>query len=151
MTTSRDILIRRASTDEILDLRWRILRAGLPPGTANFDGDDEPTTHHFVAVQDCKVVGCVTILRRPWQDGPAWQLRGMAVEPLLQRRGVGAMLLEVVESTLRREPHSLRLWCNARAPATGFYEKHGWGIVGEAFEIPTAGPHYKMTKFLQDS
>ncbi|HEY7087354.1 MAG TPA: GNAT family N-acetyltransferase, partial [Tepidisphaeraceae bacterium] len=87
MNTAPDILIRLARTPEILDLRWRMLRAGLPPDSANFDGDAEPTTHHFVAEQDGKVIGCVTILRRPWEGRPAWQLRGMAVEPFVQSRG----------------------------------------------------------------
>jgi GNAT superfamily N-acetyltransferase len=151
MNTAPDILIRLARTPEILDLRWRMLRAGLPPDSANFDGDAEPTTHHFVAEQDGKVIGCVTILRRPWEGRPAWQLRGMAVEPFVQSRGIGGRLLQAVETMIRQKSYTLRLWCNARSPATRFYEKNGWTIVGEEFEIPTAGPHFKMTKLLQDS
>jgi predicted GNAT family N-acyltransferase len=142
------IQIRPASIQEILDLRWRILRAGLGREAANFDGDDEPTTLHFAAVADVAIVGCVTILHRPWEDQPAWQLRGMAVEPALQRGGVGGRLLAIVETAVRAVPHSLQLWCNARTPATGFYRKHGWQLVGNEFEIPTAGPHVKMTKRL---
>lgn len=145
----QDVIIRAARADEIIDLRWRILRAGLERSTACFDGDDETTTHHFVAEQDGRIIGCVTILRRPWDGQPAWQLRGMAVEPSLQRRGVGRQLVDVVESTVTEEPYSLQLWCNARTPASAFYQKLGWEIASGEFVIPTAGPHVKMTKRLK--
>jgi hypothetical protein len=59
---------------------------------------------------------------------------------------VGGRLLQVVEQAVRAKPHSLQLWCNARSPATEFYRKHGWQIIGDEFVIPTAGPHYKMAK-----
>lgn len=143
------MIIRPAQVGEIIDLRWRILRAGLERETAFFEGDNEPTTIHFVADRDGKIVGCATILQRPWQDGLAWQLRGMAVEQGLQRGGVGRLLLEQVERTVRQAPYSLQLWCNARTPATPFYQKLGWQIVGPEFVIPTAGPHFKMAKLLK--
>ena len=39
-------------------------------------------------------------------------------------------------------------WCNARVPALAFYQRQGWQIMSEQFDIPTAGPHRKMTKRL---
>jgi len=147
---SAGIVIRRGKLEEIIDLRWKILRAGLPRETAYFDGDREETTRHFVAASDGEIFGCVTILRRAWQDKPAWQLRGMAVDTGLQRTGIGRRLLAEVERTVRAEKFSLQLWCNARTSATLFYRKLGWQIVGEQFAIPSAGPHYKMTRLLTD-
>lgn len=142
------IEIRRVSIDEILDLRWRILRAGLPLSAAHFEGDDEPTARHFAAIKDGRVIGCLTMLRRDWKDKPAWQLRGMAVDPIYQKAGIGRRLLVAVEEVARSEPHSLQLWCNARSPARAFYEKNGWQVESEEFVIPTAGPHFKMSKLL---
>ncbi|HWP40378.1 MAG TPA: GNAT family N-acetyltransferase [Tepidisphaeraceae bacterium] len=142
------IEIRLAKLDQILDLRWRVLRTGLPRQTAIFEGDEEPTTRHLAAVLDGRVVGCATLLRRPWMNQPAWQLRGMAVEPQYQRRGIGTLLLQAIERIVRAEPHSLQLWCNARTPAIEFYRRHGWQCVGDEFVIPTAGPHYRMCKRL---
>jgi GNAT superfamily N-acetyltransferase len=81
---------------------------------------------------------------RPEVKG-TWQLRGMAVVPEVQRSGVGALLLQAVEEGIRNGRGAV-LWCNARAPAAGFYEKHGWKVIGEEFEIPTAGPHVRMWK-----
>jgi hypothetical protein len=40
------------------------------------------------------------------------------------------------------------LWANVRKGAVEFYQKCGWGIVSEEFEVPTAGPHFKMSRKL---
>lgn len=142
------ILICEAAVDRIIDLRWRLLRAGLAREAACFEGDDEPTTHHLAAIQTGAVVGCVTILQRAFEDKAAWQLRGMAVEPQLQRQGIGRRLVEAVERVVRESGHSNRLWCNARTPAVEFYRKLGWRTIGNEFSIPTAGPHFRMCKHL---
>lgn len=137
---------RRASREEIANLRHAILRAGLPRESAVFDGDDEPTTAHFAAVEAGQVVGCATIMQRPYNAEPAWQLRGMAVAPHLRGTGVGATLLAMAESHVRET--AMPMWCNAREPAVGFYERFGWYVTSDRFEIPTAGPHFKMLKRL---
>jgi hypothetical protein len=37
------------------------------------------------------------------------------------------------------------VWCNARTPARGFYERAGFAVEGEEFELPEIGPHVLMT------
>ena len=140
-------LIRPASADELIDLRHRVLRAGLERETAMFPGDDDPATRHFAALLDARIVGCVTLHRNEWNGAAAWQLRGMAIDSAHQRSGIGAALLRAVEAFVR-ESDVKQLWCNARTPAAAFSEKHGWTIASEPFDIPTAGPHVKMTKRL---
>jgi GNAT superfamily N-acetyltransferase len=142
------IVYRRASREEITDLRHVILRAGLPRESAIFDGDDETTTAHFAAADDACVVWCVTLMRRPFDDQDAWQLRGMAVVPHLRGAGVGAKLLAQAEQHVRDAGGPTILWCNAREPAVGFYARHGWQIVSDRFDIPTAGPHFRMVRRL---
>src|SRR5437870_5286205 len=116
------ITIRVARIDEIFDLRWNILREGMPREAANFPGDDEPGTFHFGAFDLAgRNVGCASFMRRDWEGAPAWQLRGMAVSPELQKSGVGRRLLELAEATLPGANHSAQLWCNARTPAVPFY------------------------------
>jgi predicted GNAT family N-acyltransferase len=150
MNEVRNIQIRRGDTEEIIDLRHEILRTGLPRELAYFDGDDEPTTFHIVAEVDGKIVGCATILQRPWQNQPAWQLRGMAVAKLTQGTGVGSRLLREVEELARSQDYSKQLWANARVPAVKFYRHHGWEVISDEFEIQHAGPHVKMIKTLLD-
>jgi GNAT superfamily N-acetyltransferase len=71
----------------------------------------------------------------------------MAVAPGHQERGIGSKLLLVVDNTVAATTIT-QLWCNARTPAAPFYQKHGWQIVSEPFDIPTAGPHVKMLKMI---
>src|SRR4051812_15034585 len=115
------VTIRVGKVEEILDLRHEILRGGLPRELANFEGDDEPATRHVVAELEGTIIGCATIVRRAWQDKPAWQLRGMAVAKSMQGHGIGAMLLDEIQNIARAEKYSLQLWCNARTSATKFY------------------------------
>jgi GNAT superfamily N-acetyltransferase len=150
------IEIRRVEVEKILDLRHRILRAGLPPESARFDGDEAATTIHWAAfardVSDRaagQAVGCLSFMLNSFQGEPAWQLRGMAVDQRHQRRGLGLELLAQAEEAVAAEGKAALLWCNARVPAAGFYQKQGWTIVSEVFEVPTAGPHVKMSKRLK--
>jgi predicted GNAT family N-acyltransferase len=140
------VYVSRVLPAAVLDLRHRILRKGMPADTAIFDGDDEPTAVHLGAFDRGTMVGCVTLIQRDWQGAPAWQLRGMAVDESMQKTGVGAAMLAEVDQLVAASEHSRQLWCNARIKAKGFYERHGWKIESELFEIPTAGPHYVMSK-----
>lgn len=147
--SSNDLVVRKADIAELLDLRWRVLRTGMPREAARFDGDDHPATLHFGCVSGCRIVACVTIMQSTWLNKPAWQLRGMAVDPPHQGQGLGGSLLCHVERYIQTNPdYPALLWCNARETATAFYKKHGWQIASERFDIPTAGPHFQMFKDL---
>jgi GNAT superfamily N-acetyltransferase len=150
---SATIEIRRVGVEKILDLRHRILRAGLPPESARFEGDEAETTLHLAAfmVESSDpatngAVGCLSLMLNSFQSEPAWQLRGMAVDEAQQRSGLGRKLLTHAEEAVASASTVGLLWCNARVPASGFYQKQGWTIVSEVFEIATAGPHVKMSK-----
>lgn len=130
-------------TAVLYDLRGRVLRAGRPPEESRFPGDEAEDTVHLGAFAGERCVGVVTLLReRP--DLPEMRLRGMAVEPEMQGRGVGAALLRHAERLA--DAAGLDLWCNARASAVGFYERHGWVREGEPFDIPPIGLHYVMRR-----
>src|SRR5689334_18501816 len=80
------IRVRGALPDEVIDLRHRVLRAGLPRDSAIFPGDDAPTTRHFAATRPRgaggraeEIIGVATLVLNEWGGRPAWQLRGMAV------------------------------------------------------------------------
>jgi GNAT superfamily N-acetyltransferase len=150
--------LRRASPDEIVDLRWRILRAGLPRDAAMFPGDEAETSFHYAAIENhnascggngasgARVVSCATIHLNEWESEPAYQLRGMATEADCRSFGLGRRLLELAEADVQKQTPIRLLWCNARTPALGFYQKQGWQVRSDVFEIPTAGPHVRMTK-----
>ena len=144
--------IRPAEASELIDLRRLILRPGLPRELAMFPGDDDPSTRHFAAEEDGAIVGCVTLHLNRWNDEPAWQLRGMAVAPSHQRQGIGAQLVAAVERSILESGSNLPrlLWCNARVPAVGFYERQGWEVASDVFDVSHAGPHVKMVRRLEN-
>lgn len=134
------MIFRRCTVADVVPLRMAVLRPGLPASASHWTGDDEPDTRHYAADDD-RVIGIASVLLRPAPDGFASrrQLRGMAVDPHAQRSGIGRGLLEFAVQDVG-EP----MWCNARVSAIGFYERQGWRIVSEPFEIAGAGPHVWM-------
>jgi GNAT superfamily N-acetyltransferase len=144
-----DVKVRAAGPEEVVDLRSAVLRPGFPREAAIYDVDALPATRHFVATaDDGRVVGCVTVFPSPWHGrGDAWQLRGMGVAADLQGAGVGRKLLAAVDDFLRTlGPRPPVIWCNARVTAIGFYERCGWVVASDVFELPPIGPHVKMTR-----
>jgi GNAT superfamily N-acetyltransferase len=80
----------------------------------------------------------------PWQDQPAYQLRGMAIDASRQRQGVGRALLAFGEQHVVAHTGITTLWCNARIGAAGFYTAQGWTQIGDAYDIAGVGPHVKL-------
>ena len=139
---------RQATLDEIFHVRWEILRPGRPIASAQFPGDNEPTTIHVGAFASGQNICCATATRAFWKEQPAWQLRGMGVVPEWQKKGVGQQVLAELENLVRQAADLNLIWCNAREEAVKFYEKQGWKIASESFYIEDVGPHFKMTKNL---
>jgi predicted GNAT family N-acyltransferase len=146
VATAPELVVRRATLEEIIALRHAELRGGLPLETARFEGDDDPRTMHWGAflAGTSEAVGCATLVPRPRNRQPAWQLRGMATRADLVRRGIGSALLRAALSALRAEHGPVPVWCNARVAAVPFYATHGWEAVSDVFDIPTVGPHRVM-------
>ncbi|HEY1922961.1 MAG TPA: GNAT family N-acetyltransferase [Tepidisphaeraceae bacterium] len=142
------IKIEEVPFEMIVDLRYEVLRAGLPRAAANFPGDQDAKTVHVAAHDGEAVVGCASVMVNEWEGRPACQLRGMAVDPKYQGAGVGGRLLAAIEAAARRHGVDL-IWANCRSPAVPFYRKNGWEIVSKEFEIPTAGPHFRMIRPLK--
>lgn len=80
------------------------------------------------------------------EGGPgAWRVRGMATAPAVRGRGAGTLVLEaLVRHAL--DHGATRIWCNARTPARSFYERGGFRVTSEEFELPQIGPHYVMER-----
>lgn len=134
------------AVDRVRPLRREVLRVGQGFGAASFGGDDAAETLHVAAIDggSGRVVGCASVMVEP-HDGIAHRLRGMAVDPAWQGRGVGTRVLRRIEDELRRRGADA-MWCKARVPAVGFYERQGWRCVGEAYDVPPHGPHRTMVR-----
>jgi ribosomal protein S18 acetylase RimI-like enzyme len=143
--------IRPIPAEMTHDLRHRVLRPHQPLAEMAYPGDDDPGTFHLGAfpaggVGGAVPLGIVSMYAEPMPGDPRagdLRLRGMAVEPGRQGRGLGAALVAAA-LTAARQAGGRRVWCNARTPAAGFYSRLGFTVAGEPFDLPGIGEHYVM-------
>lgn len=145
--------VARVAPAEIHPLRHRVLRPHQAPGDQALTGDDAPGAAHFAVYDDGEqLVGSASITPEPYpRDGGAgdFRLRGMATDPD-RGRGIGAGALALAACLDHARAHGgTRVWCNARTPARGFYERAGFSAEGEEFEIAGIGPHFLMALTLR--
>ena len=142
---SQDVVIQQSFGDRELarvrSLRYAILRKplGMLPSGTIFPGDENESTIHLIALSENELIGCASLFV---DDSDAIQLRGMAVVSQWQRRGIGNRIVATAKKIAISKGKSL--WCNARFPAIGFYERQGWIQSGPFFDIPIVGPHIVM-------
>ncbi|MEY2568086.1 MAG: hypothetical protein QOE35_2615 [Actinomycetota bacterium] len=126
-------------------LRSRVLRGGVAPEKLTFAGDDVAGTFHL-AVED--PTGAVVAVGTFIPTDQGTRLRYMAVDPAVQGSGAGRALLDAAVERLRAAGVT-RLWCNARDPAVGFYERLGWTVTGPGFVDDEVDlPHHPMQLLL---
>lgn len=110
------------------DLRYKVLREpwGIQRGTEK--DDYEPISKHYMAVDDAtgKIVGVVKLMEK--EPGLGW-FSHMAVSPEYQKKGIGKLLLDMIEQEAKREGYRI-IGCQARLNTTVFFEKAGYQING---------------------
>ena len=142
--------IKQITSRETFPVRHPVLRPGKPVESCIFDGDDLPSTIHLGVFNDDRAVGVLSIfeMKTPLLDGEKqFQLRGMAVLPEYQKKGLGELLMQGAEDTIAAKGGKA-IWFNAREVAVGFYEKMGYAITGEPFSIGDIGIHHVMYRQL---
>lgn len=142
--------IQFISPEETIIVRHPVLRDGKPKDSCIFEGDHLPTTFHLGFFEENTLLGVVTLLEKGYKEteGKGFQLRGMAVLTGQQGKNIGKQLVERAEEEVLLKGGAY-VWMNARIKAVGFYEKQGYSIVSELFDIPLVGDHYTMLKKIQ--
>ena len=149
-----DLEIRQLSAEQVRQMRHTVLRPHQPPEQLVYPKDDIEQTFHLGAYVDGKQVSIASFLYddHPELRSPGFQyrIRGMATLPEYRAQGLGTKLIEVGVDIIKEnisivtEGEKRRIWCNARESAFEFYEKCGFEIVGEMFEIEGIGSHKIM-------
>ncbi len=143
--------IIQINSKETLEIRSKVLRPNLPISTCEFLGDDDEKTFHLGGYLDDKLIGVASFYSEDHDEVERYQnpyrLRGMATLDEYRGRGVGKNLLNEAFLVIKERQGGV-LWCNARTNAIGFYEKLGFSVVGEEFEIEGVGPHFVMVRGL---
>lgn len=142
--------IRKITAIDCYAVRHPILRAGRPLADCAFLGDDDKSTLHLGAFLDDTLIGICSAFQKKHTTlnaKLAYQIRGMAVLEVHQKKGIGKKLLLAMESKLASNTVDL-IWLNARKNAIHFYELLNYKRHGEAFEIEKIGTHYCYYKFI---
>jgi GNAT superfamily N-acetyltransferase len=135
------------TAQETYALRRRVLRDGTPSDVVTFDGDEEEGTVHLGIREGDELVSISTWIRRPFGNGAAVQLRGMATDAAARGHGYGAMLLEA--GCARAALTVPVVWARARDTALDFYRRHGFDVHGPGFMDATSGlPHHIIVRRL---
>ncbi|MFK7759085.1 MAG: GNAT family N-acetyltransferase [Phycisphaerales bacterium] len=133
-------------------LRQRVLRPYLTVHEVAMEHDVLPSTFH-VGAKVCvdhtgidEVVAIMTVMRDPLpgSESGAWRIRGMASSPEMRGKGSAGVVLKFGIKHAWSIKHET-IWCNARRVAYGFYERFGFELIGDEFDIPGIGPHKVMT------
>lgn len=146
------LLIEKVEVEDIKELRFKVLwphKSGVQ--ACEIEPDRFLSTFHIGAWLDNQLVGTSTFIvdiNPQFDDEKQYRLRAMATDPSVRGVGVGAKIIEAGIEVLKEKNVHL-LWCDARLVATGFYEKMGFEVLGEIYEVPQIGPHKLMYKVLK--
>lgn len=120
------IEIQKVNTDQILNIRHRVLWPDQSPDFVKVAEDD--TGFHFGLYYDQKLVSVISL----FAEGESIRFRKFATLPEFQGKGLGSRLLEhAIDFSLQN--HYSRMWCDARSSVLGFYERFGFQKFSEPF------------------
>lgn len=129
---------------QMIRLRNEILRSPLNLSFEKNELDREKDDILIGAFEEEKMLGCCLLTR---MDKDNVRLRQMAVQDNLQKKGIGASMMNFAENIARDKGYE-KMIMHARKTAVGFYEKLGYTIAGKEF-IEVSIPHFVMEKKLR--
>ena len=134
-----DVVIREVPIAQTRALRQAVLRP-----TDTFEalaGHESPRAFAVGAFERERLLAVGFVAP---EGGPgSWRVRGMATVPEARGRGIGTAVLDALV-THAIDEDATRIWCNARTPAVPLYERAGFRVASEEFELPEIGPHFVM-------
>jgi ribosomal protein S18 acetylase RimI-like enzyme len=133
------LAVRPVSLAQTRALRHAVLR---PHQTVEELAAHEPANAFAIGMfegDDLVAVGFVG----PGGGPGAWRVRGMATAPHARGRGAGTAVLDALVRHAVAQG-ATRVWCNVRTPARSLYERAGFTVASDEFELPEIGPHVLM-------
>jgi ribosomal protein S18 acetylase RimI-like enzyme len=76
-----------------------------------------------------------------------WRVRGLATLPAFRGGGAGSAVLNALLEHARAGGGAA-VWANVRTPARPLYERAGFSVISDEFELPRIGPHVVMRRAL---
>jgi len=127
---------------EAIKLRSKVLREPLNMKFTDDQLKAESPYIHIAAYEDSRIVGCMYLI----VTGDQGRLKQFAVEPDLQKKGIGKALAVFAEQYCKEMGVKLII-IHARDYAVNFYEKLGYICYDEEF-LEIGISHRKMKKKL---
>lgn len=145
-----NLSLKIVKSDDLLNLRSKILRNNLDPNLCRFPGDKEINSFHIGAFNGNTLIGGVSVMKKECKKKElpnCFQLRGLFVDKEFQHNGIGKTIVNFVENRLRDSGVNY-LWMNARESAVLFYLKLNYSNSKISYVINEIGLHYLMYKKL---
>ena len=143
-----NLSLKIVKSDDLLNLRSKILRNNLDPNLCRFPGDKEINSFHIGAFNGNTLIGGVSVMKNECKKKElpnCFQLRGLFVDKEFQHNGIGKTIVNFVENRLRDSGVNY-LWMNARESAVLFYLKLNYSNSKISYVINEIGLHYLMYK-----
>ena len=145
-----NLSLKIVKSEDLLNLRSKILRNNLDPNLCRFPGDKEINSFHIGAFNGNTLIGGVSVMKNECKKKElpnCFQLRGLFVDKEFQHNGIGKTIVNFVENHLRDSGVNY-LWMNARESAVLFYLKLNYTNSKISYLINEIGLHYLMYKKL---
>lgn len=138
-------MVKYISATETLPLRSAVLRNYAAADQCIFPTDEIEGSFHlgYFVVEELVSVATFYPVDYPERGSGGFRLRGMATNPAFSGMGYGSELIKFAINELRSVNASY-IWCHARSAAVQFYEKLGFEVISEEFELPGIGAHFEM-------
>ena len=145
-----NLSLKIVKSEDLLNLRSKILRNNLDPNLCRFPGDKEINSFHLGAFNGNTLIGGVSVMKNECKKKElpnCFQLRGLFVDKEFQHNGIGKTIVNFVENRLRDSGVNY-LWMNARESAVLFYLKLNYSNSKISYVINEIGLHYLIYKKL---
>ena len=145
-----NLSLKIVKSEDLLNLRSKILRNNLDPNLCRFPGDKEINSFHLGAFNENTLIGGVSVMKNECKKKElpnCFQLRGLFVDKEFQHNGIGKTIVNFVENRFRDSGVNY-LWMNARESAVLFYLKLNYSNSKISYVINEIGLHYLMYKKL---
>ena len=144
------IRIKIINSNELHDIRSKVLRNGLDPKMCTFEGDTRINSIHIGAFNNNKILGGVSLIKNNCDENGevgCFQLRGLCVYNEFQNHGIGTKIIHKIENIIT-EMNIKYVWMNARESAVKFYLNLGYTNSNKSKIIGNIGLHYMLYKYL---
>ena len=112
----------------------------------NIEIDQRADAIHLGAFYDGQIISVCSLFEMKKERlnfATQYRLRAMATNPNFRGKSVGKQLVEKAIEIIKEKGYEV-LWCDARKVALGFYEKCGFSVKGDFYQVKNIGLHKLM-------